>query len=321
MVGMDKICMGMALVAGLAAAAPNNTYVAGHTSTPPVIDGLADAIWDKAAWDSINVNWIGPKPTATDFAGRYKVLWDSARVYLLVEIQDDSLSDVYPDPLDHYWDDDAVEIFLDENHDGGDHQNNFSAWAYHIGTKFDAVDYGTDGQPHLFNDHFQVKRTSVGHKYLWELSMSVYGADYKMGGANHPLRLASGKTMGFSIAYCDNDGGSSRKHFVGSVNTPGHLANQGYLNADCFGTLILNADSTSNLKRSRGPARASILQCRPDAFRWRETSMPEVRRPDGRAVSVRPAGPDGWMGQELASGGYLVSSSVGGDPGIFRKLR
>lgn len=318
---MDKICVGVALVAGLAVAAPNNTYTAATVSAPIVIDGIAEAAWEKAAWDSINVNWIGTKPTPSDFAGRYKAMWDTSRVYLLVEIQDDSVSDVYPDPLDHYWDDDAVEIFLDENHDGGDHQNNFSAWAYHVGTAYDVVDNGTDAKPHLFNDHIQVKRTSNGRTSLWELSMAVYGADYKMGSSNVPLRLTAGKNMGFSIAYCDNDGGSSRKHFIGSVNTPGHIANQGYLNADCFGTLVLGADSISEVKRSRGPARQTLLQCRPDAFRWSDASAPRVLRADGSAVVVQPAKMDGWMGQELARGGYLVTAADGGSTGVFRKSR
>lgn len=316
-----RICAGLSVLAGIALAAPNNTYIAPRAPVAPVIDGVVEAAWDKAAWDSINVNWIGTAPSSQDFAGRYKVLWDSSKVYLLVEIQDDSLSDVYADPLDHYWDDDAVEIFVDENKDGGDHQSNFSAWAYHIGTKFDVVDYGTDGKPHLFNDHFQVKRTSAGHRHIWEMSMLVYGADFKMGATNAPLKLASGKTMGFSLAFCDNDGGSSRKHFVGSVNTPGHLANQGYLNADCFGSLVLNADSTSNLKRSRGPVRTSLLQCRPDAFRWSEESPPRVRRADGGEVAVQTWGADGWRGRELASGAYLVSGADGLQRGIFRKFR
>ena len=35
------------------------------------------------------------------------------------------------DALDRYWEDDTVELFIDENKNGGQHGYNTSAWAYH----------------------------------------------------------------------------------------------------------------------------------------------------------------------------------------------
>ncbi len=294
------------------ALADKNSYTAPHALVAPSIDGVADKVWDHAAWDSINVNWEGTAPTPTDFSGRYKVMWDSAGIYLLVEIVDDSVSDVYPDPLTHYWDDDAVEIFLDENHNGGNHQYNFSAWAYHISTKYDVVDFGTDQQPHLFNDHFLVKRVQSGHTSLWEMRMSVYGETYQMGATNTPLKLAAKKDMGFSLAYCDNDGGAARKHFMGSVNTAGHLANQGYLNAGCFGTLILSGDtSTTSVAPSIRPESLHPnLQCTPQGFR-NTSSQPttiSVLRPDGTRIESFQTQPGRWYGASYPMGTYLLES-------------
>lgn len=281
MTGIGWASMGLALLLAGAQARASNAYTAPLVPVAPRIDGQIDSIWSRAPWDSINVNWIGAKPTSTDFAGRYKAVWDSGRLYLLVEVVDDSLSDVYPDPLEHYWDDDAVEIFLDENKNGGDHQSNFSAWAYHVSTKGDVVDIGKDGQAHLYNDHIEVKRSSEGHRHVWELAIKVYGENYDQAAPGAPLVLRQGKVMGFSLAYCDNDGGASRRHFVGSVNTPGHLANQGYLNADCFGSLTLGSESAGASRGRRTAFRSeSLLRMLREGYRTLPMAGRSFR-PDG----------------------------------------
>jgi hypothetical protein len=48
------------------------------------------------------------------------------------------------DPLVQYWDDDCLEIFLDEDFSGGDHQYNHNAFAYHVSLDNQAIDIGTD---------------------------------------------------------------------------------------------------------------------------------------------------------------------------------
>jgi hypothetical protein len=218
----------------------SNNYDAPQATVAPVIDGTMDSPWSMAPWDSINHTWLGGTvPNAADFSGRYKILWDSNRIYLLIEVTDDSLSDDHPDPLDNYWNDDCIEIFVDENHNGGDHQANYSAFAYHVSTTFDVVDYGDDNQAHLFNDHITTARKKSGNTYLWEMSLKVFGENYSFAGPNSPLSLAMGKILGFTLAYCDNDAGDTRESFIGSVDTQGHIDNLGYQDASVFGTLHL----------------------------------------------------------------------------------
>jgi hypothetical protein len=61
-------------------------------SRSPLIDGKAeDAAWESAQWLPLDQTWIGTTPTATDFSGRYKILWDENNLYVLAEITDDSL--------------------------------------------------------------------------------------------------------------------------------------------------------------------------------------------------------------------------------------
>jgi hypothetical protein len=51
--------------------------------------------------------------------------------------------------------------------------------------------------------------------------------------------LSAGKLMGFSASYIDNDGTQQRQSMMGSVDTPGHRNNQGYIDASVFGSLRL----------------------------------------------------------------------------------
>lgn len=217
-----------------------NHYDARRAVTAPVIDGIADAVWEAATWAPIDVFWLGtqPNPTAQDYSGRYKALWDQDYLYLLFDITDDRIFDGTRNALDRYWEDDTVELFIDENRNGGQHGYNTSAWAYHISTYGDVVDYTTSG-PKLLNDHIDMRLVSVGDKHLWEMRVRIYGEDYADWKTNVPLKLAAGKLMGFSAAYIDNDGSSQRESMMGSVDTQGHKNNQGYLDASVFGSMRL----------------------------------------------------------------------------------
>ena len=138
---------------GLAAEAPaegthyaqRTEYRAPRAATAPVVDGVADeAAWTEAAWQPIAQRWLGPEYTPEDFAGRFKVVWTPERIYLLAEIVDDVLIDTHRDPLVQYWDDDTLEIFVDEDYSGGEHRFNHNAFAYHMSLDNQAIDMGTD---------------------------------------------------------------------------------------------------------------------------------------------------------------------------------
>ncbi len=228
----------------------SNHYDAPRATLAPVIDGIVDEIWDKAPWQAVDVLWLGAQkeyPSPDDYQGKFKALWDENRLYVLMEITDDVLVDHYQDPLDNYWNDDTVEIFIDEDASGGKHhEENFAnAWAYHISIHGDVIDTGPQG-PTSFKDHVDVVRKSVGSKHVWEMSFKVFADDYvaKEGAVNEPVKLTQGKKLGFSVSYIDSDhsiapGNFERESMLGSVDTPGHKDNLGYLNADVLGTLTL----------------------------------------------------------------------------------
>lgn len=220
--------------------ADRNLYIAPKAQAAPVIDGAVDSVWAQASWAPINVFWLGTQsnPSAADYTGQYKALWDQNYLYLLFDITDDRIYDRTRDALSNYWEDDTVEIFIDENKNGGQHQYNTSAWAYHVSTYGDVVDYTTSG-PKLLNDHIDVRMVSNGDKHYWEMRVRIYGENYSDSLANTPLTLTAGKLMGFSASYIDNDGSAQRESMMGSVDTQGHKNNQGYLDASVFGSMRL----------------------------------------------------------------------------------
>jgi len=236
---------------------PSLAIDARYTENAPEIDARShDRAWQLAQWQPMDQLILGAAPSAEDFSGRFKLLWDNAKLYLLVEITDDVLFDQTADPLEFYWDDDCLEIFIDEDASGGDHLFNFNAFAYHVALDNQVVDIGyqkKDGSPEaiLLNNHIESlwqRSSEAPHMITWELAIDVYDDSFsyqKLGNSvqfsGKPVRLTSGKTLGFMLAYCDNDGSKQREHFVGStpITPVNGDKNLGYKTANVFDRLIL----------------------------------------------------------------------------------
>ncbi|MGS2726942.1 sugar-binding protein [Psychroserpens sp. BH13MA-6] len=212
-----------------------------HKSLSPItIDGMAnEAIWQKSQWHPIDQVWLGDSLTNEDFSGRYKLSWSDEALFVLAEIKDDSLVDHISDPLVRWWDDDCLEIFVDQDNSGGEHQYNHNAFAYHIALDGNVVDMSTEKQGKLYNSHVTSKRLSEGHTTLWEVKMSLFDDTYSDTTSNEPVLLKANSKIGFAIAYCDNDTSDEREHFIGSIPVEGDDKNRGWIDANIFGTLLL----------------------------------------------------------------------------------
>lgn len=222
--------------------APGRTeYRAPKAKRAPSVDGVADEpVWERARWHEISHRWLGPEYSPEDFQGRFKVVWTREKIYILVEIVDDVLFDSHRDPLVQYWDDDCLEIFVDEDFSGGDHQYNHNAFAYHVSLDNQAIDIGTDEQPHSYSHHVESRWQQRGDKIIWELGIDIYTDEYVDGSSkNRPVKLGAGKVMGLMIAWCDNDGSELRENFIGSESAPGENKDRGWIDAGLFGKLSL----------------------------------------------------------------------------------
>jgi len=220
---------------------PGTDYQAPRAVSAPVIDGLGDdTCWENAAWSDISCLWLGQKPSASDFSGRYKIVWTPEKLYYLVEINDNVLSGSPTNPLVDYYKYDTLELFIDEDGKGGDHSYNYTAFAYHIAVNYNVVDLGIDRSPRLFNDHIKTARTVKGNVYIWEIALNVYDDKYSENSdSNEPVKLTKDKRLGYAVAYCDNDGGVDRESFIGSIDIPGTDKNVAWQNASVFGALVL----------------------------------------------------------------------------------
>jgi hypothetical protein len=254
-----------------------------QVNVPPVIDSNPfDICWDSAAWEPINQVWIpwGGSMDSIDFYGRYKVLWSSSQnlVYVLAEITDDIYVDGYvykSSPENNsYPDYDVFEVFLDENASKGKHvfdgtgqtgidwgYNAENAWSYHIMannpadgdtvTEINVCDIaGTSWSDEWianYNTHFpEFALSRQGNHYYREFSLKVYDEDYDPANPSEENRiiLQSGKIMGLSFAYCDNDeAGTTRDNFIGSVWVPEARYNDHWMNAGDFRAAKLTGNS------------------------------------------------------------------------------
>ncbi|TQV70975.1 sugar-binding protein [Aliikangiella marina] len=218
----------------------------------PIIDGIAEQTpWQGDDWYLIDKAIIGDLPDKSDFSGRYKLRWDENYLYLLAEIQDDVLFDARPDPLKQYWDDDCLEVFIDEDASGGDHLYNYNAFAYHIALDNQSVDIGEkdangNEQFLLLNDHVksQWKRGETApHTITWEVAIKLFSDKFSPEEEKNASRvyLSKDKKIGFMLAYCDNDGSMRREHFVGSheITPVNGDKNLGYKDASGFGKIRL----------------------------------------------------------------------------------
>lgn len=220
---------------------PGEKQTAKMAKSKIVIDGKAkEPDWKAAEWKPLDQFWLGGETDTNDFKGRYKLVWDSDQLYVLAEIKDDTLIDIYKDKFDSWWDDDCLEIFVDENRSMGDHQYNHNAFAYHVALDGNVVDLGTDFNPHFYNDHVVSKRTQQGKITTWECAVKLHNDNFKDFAKDaKPAKLAVGKKIGFALAYCDNDNSERREHFIGSIPVKGDDKNKGWIDAGIFGELTL----------------------------------------------------------------------------------
>ncbi|WP_400079760.1 DUF6265 family protein [Winogradskyella sp. R77965] len=211
-----------------------------YAEVAPTIDGIAnETIWQNALWRPLDQTWLGEQPTEEDFKGKYKLAWTEDALYLLAEIQDDKLIDIYQDPLTTWWDDDCLEVFIDEDNSGGEHQYNHNAFAYHIALDGNVVDMSTKKEGKLYNSHVASKVITEGTTSVWEVKISLFDDAYDDNDSNTPVKLYANRNIGFALAYCDNDNSKTRENFIGSVEVQGVDKNRGWIDAGIFGTLLL----------------------------------------------------------------------------------
>jgi len=242
-----------------------NDFTAYFTDIAPVIDGVGnDPAWSKAEWKPIDQVWLGggnasqsnlnPPPAGT-FSGRFKIVWTEDRLYYLVEIMDTYLSLTrIADPYNEIYNDDCLELFINEDGKGGAHVSNNNAFAYHL--SYDGVnvmDYVQGQSGGSFRNGYIARnhhiKYVIGNRnnaegtnlYTWEIEMKVFDKNYPISGSlsYQPVKLKDKKTMGFAVAYCNAGKSNRREYFMGSMYIDGSDKNVAYQDASVFAKLNL----------------------------------------------------------------------------------
>ena len=239
----------------------NNTNAEGHydalyTETIPVIDGYGnDTCWDKAEWAPIDKVWIGDPVDSSDYTGNFKAMWTKDRLYFLIRIVDDSLRLQSPDVssvCNIIYEYDCVEIFIDENHSRDkNYTGTYKAFAYHMDTAHNICYYFGSPSWVKLDDHINYQMHKVAENtYDYEYEVKVFDDTYK-DESSIPVTLYNDKLMGLSLAYNDNDMGSTRQNMIGSKFVAGdtdNARNISYYNASAFGEIqLVGGDSTTIL--------------------------------------------------------------------------
>jgi hypothetical protein len=237
-----------------------------NVASLPTIDGHSDdACWVGTSWQEIDQVWIpwGGFVGASDYTGQYKVAWSDAEnvLYFVVEVTDDAFIDGYVSG-GGYYNYDIVEVFIDEDKSGGWHridqgsENAENAFSYHISLDapadgdttniFDVYDLAGVWQVVNYDDHFpELAMRKNGDEYTWEFSLAVYADSLDtLNPEDSRVDLSSGKIIGLSLAYCDNDApDGERDNFFGSVEVAHADSNHHWENSDDYGILELIDES------------------------------------------------------------------------------
>lgn len=319
----------------------DDTVIVHHVADVPIVDGNADdACWGQTDWQEIGQTWMPYDAfiLSDDFTGRYKCVWnsDSNRVYFLVDIKDDVLVDGYQVGDGGYYTYDVLELFVDEDHSGGLHQqgqgaqNSENAFAYHINVNFPGEDNTTHefvamdqyewNQTVNYADHFpDFALKQYRHKNIYEFSLQMYSDDLNIDQPEASLvNLTENKIIGFSMAYCDNDDPAefpkTRDNFFGSVQVAHEDSNNHWINASDFGNMKL-VDTTSSVGIANRDERTissdyRLSQNYPNPFNAITTIQYSIPRSDYISIKVFDL-----RGQEVATlfegrrmaGNYVVT--------------
>jgi len=104
-------------------------FVVPRVSAPPVLDGEIDEAWLQASVQVIETLIDGAEPTGpADLSGRFRVLYDSDNLYVLVDVNDEALVQD-SDPAEG-WQDDRIEVFIDGDNSKDDAQDGVNDYQY-----------------------------------------------------------------------------------------------------------------------------------------------------------------------------------------------
>ncbi len=212
---------------------------------PIKTDGVAESSWGKASWNNIGHLIQGYVENASDFSGKFKVLWDHSNLYLLVRVYDDV--DVRDSGSDYYQDDD-LEVYLDmdnskhNDYDEDDFRYRFTYRDSVIAEKAHAATEGVRSATKFLTDGYQIEVC-----FPWSTLKSSANAE---------------KVIGFEVQINDDDNGGNRDAKLAWWGT-NDIA---WSNPSAFGAIKLKEKPTGIKPNPPLATNFYLLQNRPNPF-------------------------------------------------------
>ncbi|MEH6656609.1 sugar-binding protein [Leeuwenhoekiella marinoflava] len=202
----------------------------------PVIDGKpTDPAWENLNWIGVLNKWQGAD---TNLMMNYKLLWTPDALFVLVQLENLTLHPNLGNPLEHYYSEDNLSIYLDEDNSGGDYTNSYNAFEYKILPSNFTVRLDPDKKPLTANNAIHSALKKYGNTYYWELKIAAFDASYQPNTPNEPVSLKLGKLIGFALAF-EKVNAKEPHTIYGSVTIPEDYEGRIAIDAGLFGTLKL----------------------------------------------------------------------------------
>jgi len=192
-----------------------------QTRVAPVIDGEIDSVWYGALAYALDELQTGNPATVTDdldFSATWRALWDSTRLYILVDVNDDELvaDSTGANPCANTYQDDSVEVYVDADNSKGTTYDGVNDFHYSFRWNSPGVVCtGPFSKPDTTGVEFSSAAKTNPTGYICEISMpwSTLGTTPELG-----------DIIGLIVAVSDDDDGGARDvQFSGLVTVPNQM--------------------------------------------------------------------------------------------------
>ncbi len=208
---------------GTSTSTPSNTTITvggiNKTSTVPTIDGNIDAVWGSYPSFTLTKGFN----SAPSLAASYKIMYDASKIYILVDVTDNTLNNPNAADAANYWKNDAVELFFDI---GNTKTGTYNGNDYHYGLDWNKGSILEANGKSIagISTGQTTKASNLGYITEYSIPWSTLG----LGAAPSP-----GTSLGFDVSIDDNAAGGSRTNQL-DWNDPTFNA---WNNPSKFGTL------------------------------------------------------------------------------------
>jgi len=246
-----------------------------EAAVAPVIDGEVDGIWYGAlaqTIDQVIAGSAGSIENELDFSACWKALWDSTRIYFLVDVNDadlvfDSLGGRTGWPNMHH--DDAVEVYIDaDNSKGSDYAIDDFQYGFRWNDP-DTIGTGANSNTDTTGVEFVIVEKAAPTGYICEISVP-WSTLHTIPGL--------GDFIGVNVAVNDDDDGGDRDCQVTWLVTSGDQ----WLNPSLFPTMELVAGFSREKSSSPYPRDGATDVQQEVALTWKPGAYVEGLSPKHR---------------------------------------